>query len=230
MEQVDTCGFYCFTSYMPSRKVPFVNGEYYHIYNRGVAKMRIFHNTHDFHRFLRTIQYYMVDGPKPKFSFFTPSTFVLNQTNKIVEIIAYCLMPNHFHFALRQIKEGGITEFVSKISNSYTKYFNVKDDRVGPLLQGEFQSVHIETNEQLIHVTRYVHLNPTVNFISKTLDDYPWSSFHEYTNEVTNGFCEKEIILNQFPSKKAYKEFVLNQEDYGKTLEAIKHQLLDFEE
>src|SRR5258706_16455772 len=142
----------------------------------------------------------MIDGPNPKLSSFMPSVFTLNLNTKIVEIIAYCFMLNHFHFLIRQIREGGITEFVSKISNSYTKYFNVKYERVGPLLQGEFQAVHIETDEQLIHVSRYIHLNPTVNFIAKTLDDYPWSSFHEYTDETISGFCEKDIILNQFLS------------------------------
>ncbi len=139
-------------------------------------------------------------------------------------------MPNHFHFLVQQVRESGITEFISKISNSYTKYFNVKYKRVGPLLQGEFQAVHIESNEQLLHVSRYIHLNPTVNFIAKNLEDYLWSSYHEYVNGNYNGFCLKKDILDQFTSKDAYKQFLLDQEEYGKTLEAIKHQLIDLEE
>lgn len=191
--------------------------------------MPIFLSAHDFKRFLRTIQYYILEGPKPKFSAFTPLTFILNQSNKIIELNAYCLMPNHFHFLIKQLRDEGITEFVSKLSNSYTKYFNTKYNRVGPLLQGEFQTVHIESNEQLLHVNRYIHLNPSVNLITKSLDDYLWSSYHEYTNERDNGFCIKEVVLEQFPSKKAYKEFVHDQEDYGRVLESIKHKLIDFE-
>ena len=215
---------------MPSRKVPFVNGESYHIFNRGVAKMPIFYNFYDYSRLLKTMIYYQIDGPKPKFSHFTPLTKTLNTNNKIVDIVCYCFMFNHFHFLLRQKTEGGITEFVSKLSNSYTKYFNTKNKRVGPLLQGEFKSLHVEAEEGLIHLSRYIHLNPLVGYVTKNLNSYRWSSYLEYINVDQDGICAKEIILNQFPSSDSYKKFVLDQEDYGKKLEIIKHQLLDFEE
>lgn len=192
--------------------------------------MPIFNSTHDFRRFLKTMQYYTIEDPKPKLSSFASSAFLISPNSKIISLNTYCLMPNHFHFLVQQVRDGGITEFISKLSNSYTKYFNVKYGRVGPLLQGEFQSVHVESNEQLLHLNRYIHLNPTVNFISKTLDDYLWSSYHEYVNEISVEICDKKIILDQFPSREAYKQFVLDQEDYGKVLESIKHQLLDFEE
>ena len=136
-------------------------------------------------------------------------------------------MPNHFHFLLQQKVDGGITDFVSKISNSYTKYFNTKNQRIGPLLQGEFKSVYIETNEQLIHVSRYIHLNPLVSFLTDNLETYQWSSYLEYLKEVKNNTCSKGIILDQFKSPQDYKQFVLDQENYGKKLEMIKHQLLD---
>ena len=215
---------------MPARTVPFVNGEYYHVFNRGVAKMPIFNNFYDYKRFSKTMLYYSIEGPKPRFSVFTPTTTILNPSRKIIDFICYSLMPNHFHFLLRQAKEGGITEFISKLSNSYTKYLNIKNNRVGPLLQGDFKAVHIETNEQLLHVSRYVHLNPLVGYVTKYLDTYRWSSYNEYVNDIDNEICDKKIILEQFRSKPEYKQFVLDQEDYGKKLEIIKHQLLDFEE
>jgi len=215
---------------MPSRNVPFVNGEYYHVFNRGVAKMPICNNIFDYKHFLSTILYYQIDGPKPRFSFFRDKPILLDKNRKIVEIICYCLMPNHFHFLLKQQKDGGITEFVSKLSNSYTRYLNVKNKRVGPLLQGEFKSVHVESNEQLLHLSRYIHLNPLVGYVTKDLDFYRWSSYPEYMNLINSGICEKKIILDQFKSGNDYKQFVLDQEDYGKQLEFIKHQLLDFEE
>ena len=190
--------------------------------------MQIFNNFHDYNRFIKTMLYYAVEGPKPRLSIFAPTTTILND-NKIVDIICYCLMPNHFHFLLKQKRDGGITEFISKLSNSYTKYFNVKNERVGPLLQGEFKSVHVDTDEQLIHLSRYIHLNPLVGYVTKNLDDYRWSSYPEYTGEVDRKTCAKEIVLDLFKSKEDYINFVLDQADYAKTLEAIKHQLLDLE-
>lgn len=215
---------------MPSRNVPFVNDEYYHIFNRGVAKMPIYNNVFDYKHFLSTILYYQIDGPKPRFSFFRDKPISLENNREIVDIICYCLMPNHFHFLLQQKKENGITEFVSKLSNSYTKYFNAKNKRVGPLLQGEFKSVYVESNDQLLHLSRYIHLNPLVGYVTKDLDFYRWSSYPEYINLINSQICNKKIILDQFKSGSDYKQFVLDQEDYGKQLEFIKHQLLDFEE
>ena len=214
---------------MPSRIHPLVNGEYYHIFNRGVAKMDIFKNSYDFQRFLKTMLYYQILGPKPRFSLFTPTTNTLDKNKKIVEIICYCLMPNHFHFLLKQLIDGGITEFISKLSNSFTKYFNTKRRRVGPLLQGEFKSVLIESNEQLLHLSRYIHLNPSVSGLVENLEEYPYSSYPEYIGLNTQQICTKEIILNQFKSPKHYQQFVLNQESYGRELEIIKHTLLDLE-
>lgn len=190
--------------------------------------MPIFNDKWNYRRFIKTFIYYQIQGPKPKFSIFSPENHNLDTGKRIVEIICYCLMPNHFHFLLQQKVEGGITEFVSKLSNSYTKYFNTKNQRVGPLLQGEFKSVHIETNEQLLHLSRYIHLNPLVGFVTKTLDNYQWSSYPEYAGEIKDNFCLKEIILGQFKSKEDYIQFVQDQEDYGKKLEMIKHELLDY--
>lgn len=190
--------------------------------------MPIFSHWSDYTRFLKTVQYYQVAGPKPKFSNITKDKLLLFSSNpKIVEIICYCLMPNHFHFLLRQLQDGGVSEFISKVSNSYTKYVNTKQNRVGPLLQGEFKAVLVESDDQLIHVNRYIHLNPVVSFISKDLESYPWSSYLEYIDKSQNNYCSKEEILSFFPNIEAYKQFVLDQQDYAKTLEQIKHLSLD---
>lgn len=217
---------------MPSRIIPFVNGEYYHIFNRGVAKMQIFNNSYDYSHFVKTIAYYSIEGPKPRLSVFTPTTTILDINKKITDIICYCLMPNHFHILLRQKKDGGITEFVSKLSNSYTKYINIKNNRVGHLFQGNFKAVHVETNEQLLHLSRYIHLNPLVSYLVKDLDSYKWSSFPEYINltDAKKTICDKKIVMDQFKSHEEYRQFVLDQADYGKKLEVIKHQLLDSDE
>lgn len=211
---------------MPSRIIPFVDGQIYHIYNRGVEKKSIFEDYRDLLRFLKTMQYYQLSGPKPRLSFFSPSS--LNQPDpqkKVVEIICYCLMPNHFHLMIRQVGEGGITEFISKLSNSYTKYYNIRHHRVGPLLQGEFKAVLVETDEQLLHLSRYIHLNPLVSFIVNVLDQYRWSSYHEFLSG--EGFCRKDLILRLFNSPADYQSFVLNQADYGRELERIKHKIIE---
>ncbi len=215
---------------MPSRIFPFVNGHFYHIYNRGVEKRRIFEKSWDFVRLTKTMQYYQLLGPKPRLSkFLLGSILKPDTTKKIVDIICYCLMPNHFHFLIKQLKDGGITEFVGKLSNSYTRYYNVKYRRVGPLLQGEFKAVLIESDEQLIHVSRYIHLNPITSFLVKDLRNYRWSSYPEFIGERKDGFCAKQDILNFFKSPKDYEKFVLEQVEYAQKLELIKHQLLEEE-
>jgi len=212
---------------MPARKIPFVNNEYYHILNRGVAQMSFFNEARNYKQFMKTMLYYQIENPKPRLSYFSPQSNLLNADKKIVEIICYCLMPNHFHFLLRQVRERGITEFISKLSNSYTKYFNIKNKRIGPLFQGEFKAIHIETNEQLIHLSRYIHLNPLVGYLIKDLEEYRWSSYKEYVGLATTNICSKNVILEQFRSSQDYKQFILDQKDYGKKLEMIKHQLID---
>ena len=212
---------------MPSRIFPFTSDSFYHIYNRGSEKRRIFENSRDYQRFIKTLKYYQIEGPKPRFSKF-PSLTVnkLDESKKIVEIVAYCLMPNHFHLLIKPIKDAGITEFLSKLSNSYTKYYNTKNDRVGPLFQGEFKAVLIESNEQLVHVSRYIHLNPLVSGIIKNINQYEWSSYQDYV-ENKNDFCSKEDILYFFKDSKDYEKFVLDQVGYATELEFVKHQLVD---
>lgn len=214
---------------MSSRKTPLVNEEFYHVFNRGVAKMQIYNSFYDYNRFIKSMVYYAINGPKPKFSIFTPTTITLDTNNKIINIICYCLMPNHFHFLLQQKREGGISEFISKLSNSYTKYFNTKNNRVGPLLQGDFKAVHVENDEQLIHLSRYIHLNPLVGYKTNDLNLYRWSSYSEYCIP-NDGICEKKIVLEQFKNATSYRQFVLDQEDYARKLEMIKHQLIDLED
>lgn len=213
---------------MPSRIFPFVNGQFYHIYNRGSEKRSIFTNRRDQHRFIQTLRYYQLEGPKPRFSnFFKYQIFKPDLNKKIVEIICFCLMPNHFHLLLKQLKEGGVTEFISKLSNSYTKYFNTKHKRIGPLLQGEFKAVLVESDEQFIHLSRYIHLNPLVSYLVKNLNLYEWSSYREYIDNKTDGICTKQDILSFFKSPDKYQQFVLDQADYGAKLELIKHKLIE---
>ncbi len=212
---------------MPSRNIPLVNNQIYHIYNRGSEKRSIFGSYKDQQRFLKTLAYYQLEGPKPKFSQFQRFKNIKTDPNqKIVEIICYCLMPNHFHLLIKQLKDNGITEFLSKLTNSYTKYYNTKFDRIGPLFQGEFKAVIIETDEQLTHLSRYIHLNPLASLLTKDLSTWEWSSYQEYINNINN-LCAKKQILGFFKSPKDYEQFVLDQAGYAQQLEAIKHKTIE---
>ncbi len=214
---------------MPGRTFPTVNNQYYHIFNRGSDKRDIFLQTRDYRRFQQVFHYYQFAGPKPRFSKFAKADlkiFKPDPANKLVEILCYCLMPNHFHFLIKQLKDNGIPIFMSNLCNSYTKYFNTKYPRVGPLLQGKYQSVMIETDEQLVHTSRYIHLNPVVSKITNDLNNYAWSSYPEYITGEKK-LCAITEVLSFFPSPKKYQEFVEAQIDYGTTLEIIKHKMLD---
>lgn len=217
---------------MPGRIVPFANGEYYHLFNRGSDKRDIFLQSRDYKRFQQAFYYYHLIGPKPRFSIFTKSKlFALDPSlqNKLLEVLCYCLMPNHFHFLVRQLKENGVSIFMSQIANSYTKYFNTKHKRVGALFQGSYKAVRIETDEQLVHVSRYIHLNPIVSGIVKNLAVYPWSSCASYINEE-NTLCSTEEILSFFTAENSYRQFLEDQIDYARSLEIIKHQFIDGED
>lgn len=152
------------------------------------------------------------------------------ENDKLVELICFCLMPNHLHLLLSQKKDNGISKFMANLQNSYTRYFNTKHERIGPLMQGQFKAVLIEDDEQLLHVSRYIHLNPYSSFIVKDLTDlekYPWSSLPEYLGIVSTSICNKQVILSYFKSVEDYKKFVFDQADYQRKLEKIKHLILE---
>ncbi len=153
---------------------------------------------------------------------------LIKGNNKIIELIAFCLMPNHFHLLIKQNSEDGVFRFLRLMMNSYVKYFNTKYKRVGPLFQGMFKVVHVETDEQLLHLSRYIHLNPLVSFLVKDKDfiSYPWSSLQEYIKNQAK-ISNPKPILENFSKNQDYLKFVLDQADYGKELEKIKHLTLD---
>lgn len=214
---------------MPYRQIPLVAGQVYHIFNRGVEKRIIFTDRRERIRFLESIKYYQQINPQIKFSQATPNEREDTSDEKLVELLSYCLMPNHFHLLLKQLQENGISTFIRRLIDSYTRYFNTKNERVGPLFQGPFKAVRIESDEQLIHVTRYIHLNPLVGYLVKDLRNFEWSSYLDYIGARINHLCKKEIVETMI-SLKNYEQFVLDYRDYAKKLHEIKHLLIDGEE
>ncbi len=187
------------------RKTPFVNGEFYHIYNQGAYKQNVFFKNYDFERFLQSLEEFNTVRPIGSIyanSFFDEKIKLRRRTTKLVKIVCYCLNLNHYHFILQQIVDGGISEFMKRLGG-YTRYINEKYKRNGVLFQGKFKSKHINSNEYLLHLSAYVNLN---NFVHKIKGCMFRSSWEEYVQN--NGEkCEKEIILNKFKNKKEYKEF-----------------------
>ncbi|HBB57009.1 TPA: hypothetical protein DEW47_04040 [Patescibacteria group bacterium] len=188
------------------RKVNFVTGEFYHIYNRGVDKRTIFSDTYDMKRFFQSMEEFNVE--KAIGSIYENSFLKKNQlggeASKLVNFVCYCLNQNHYHFVLEQVLDGGIEKFMQKLGTGYTMYFNNKYKRTGSLFQGVFKASHINSNEYLLHVSAYVNLNNRVHKIDNSLS---WNSWNEYIGEKPSDFCKKDIILGQFDNKDEYKKF-----------------------
>lgn len=224
-------------SLMPSRLVPLVDGQIYHIFNRGVAQQPMFITKRDCERFLKTLWFYHFFRPPVRFSTFNNLSQELKSgiekrlslSKPNVSLCAFCLMPNHFHLLVRQEAGGNISSYLKNITDSYTKFFNTKYKRNGPIFQGQFKAVRAESDEQLIHLSRYIHLNPVTSYVVRDFDQllsYPWSSLVQYLGK-SSGFCETETVLGFFSSKEKYSEFLQNQIDYQRTLESIKHILFE---
>ncbi len=224
---------------MPGRNIPLIDNQIYHIVNRGIASQPIFLKKSDYQRCIESLSYYQNKSPVLRYSFIMRLPLerrndlldqIKAEKNLLVELIAYCLMPNHIHLLVRQIDSAGISHFMSNFANSYTRYFNTKQNRIGPLFQGKFKAVRIETDDQLLHVSRYIHLNPFSSYVVKNIDDlvhYPYSSFQEYIGLFNNNFCNKNIILSKFKENNSYKKFVFDQADYQRVLQDIKHVMLE---
>lgn len=220
-----------------NRKLVFASGEIYHVYNRGVEKRRTFVTARDYERGLQTFDYYRLQNPPLRFSHYIRlsedargfTREKLNKLDPLINVLAYCFMPNHFHFLLRQAHENGISKFIANFTNSYTKYFNTKNKRVGHLFQGTFKAVRIGDEEQLVHVLRYIHLNPVSSFIiePENLSNYSWSSHQDYINENQTGIIDDFTVMNLFTKPRSYESFVRDQIDYTRNLEMISHLILE---
>jgi len=229
---------------MPVRKTPLVTDQIYHIFNRGLSGAPIFSGIKSYRRFMSCLMYYRFQKPPLKLSHFLVQSredqydilYKLSANDdKLVEIFCFCLMPNHFHLLIKQVADKGISNFMRVITNSYSSYFNLTKKRLGPLLQGIFKSVRIETDEQLLHVSRYIHINPLTGHIvlREKLTSFPWSSLPEYlrkeslSEEETSKYINKSIVLSHFTSVKGYKRFILDYADYKISQANFQHLFLE---
>lgn len=183
---------------------PFVTGCFYHLYNRGVEKRDIYLDKFDHHRFLETVNFYRNDPVPMKLSDFRRGVIKLKKIeyqNELVNIYCYCLMPNHFHLLVQQLKDDGISMFMRKLSDSYTKYFNTKYKRIGSLFQGPFKARLIEDDEYLLQLSKYIHKNPSKPVFPHGVweaNKYPYSSYSTYLSGEPHLFCDTNFILSYF--------------------------------
>lgn len=226
---------------MPYRQISLENNLYYHIFNRGINRQTIFEVSSDYQRSIELMKYYSFASQKVRFSRMKHQADSLKKqlwisllinNDKLIEIITFCLMPNHFHFLLKQVKDNGISKFMADFQNSYTRYFNTKNNKFGPILQGPFKAVIVENDSQLLHLSRYIHLNPYSSKVVgsiKELEQYPWSSLPEYLTGTNSPICESNIILSSFKNPSDYRHFIVEQADYQRELKMIEHLTLESE-
>ena len=209
------------------RKMSFVEGEYYHIYNRGVDKNKIFKDDHDKDHFTRLL-FASNSTLAVRFSEIKHLPFdLILKGEPLVSIVAYCLMDNHFHILIKEIKEGGISVFMAKLTTGYSMYFNKLHGRVGPLFQSRFKASHADNDAYLQYLFAYIHLNPVKiiepewkekgiqnqRAVEEYLKKYRYSSYEDYVGDA-NTSREEEMILDKegfceyFNSTKDFKDYL----------------------
>ena len=205
------------------RKVIFSPGEFYHIYNRGTEKRKIFLSKRDYQRFLLLLYYCNSDSNvvlRLEEQLFSPKS----RKEPLVDICFYCLMPNHFHLLIREKIEGGVSRFMQKLSIGYTMYFNKLHERNGVLFQGKFKATHANNDRYLKYLISYIHLNPVKlidpqwkeNGISdrkkaeEYLTRYSGSSYLDYLgiHRPENAIISKDALPDYFNSEKNFKNTV----------------------
>lgn len=229
---------------MPARNSlkPYVDGSYYHIYNRGVEKRLIFQDKQDYAVYLSYLKTYLLpkneiqlqkelanENTSPTRKSEILSLLRLNNFADEIKLLTYCLIPNHFHFLIKQKSAKSIDMFINSLNTRYVMYFNKKNKRVGPLYQGVYKAVLVESDEQLIYLSSYIHRNPApkIDLASKgeafqtkfhlQLLKQP-SSYLDYLGKRRTEWVHPEEILSffskRFPSL-SYQSFVEQTNDYS---------------
>ncbi len=219
---------------MPLRKVPLVTDEIYHIFNRTVGGALLYKDVGAYQRFLDLLNFYRFKNNNLRFSHYYRLSkkqkkkylVNLNSTGVRCEIYAFCLMPNHYHLLVKQRQDEGISNSLRLIQNSFAKFYNLKYKRKGPLFESRFSGVRMETEEQLIHVCRYIHLNPFSSYVLENmaqLERYPWNSYLDYLGDRPRSFVETSYIKGMFGNLVNFKKFTEDRADYQRSLEMFKH-------
>lgn len=217
---------------MTIKREPFIEGEFYHICNKSIANYGILRTQTNAMRFIYLLDYYNNQQVPQRFSYhirdnnkYDFTTLLRHHPNGYVKILNYNIMPDHYHLVVKLLVDGGISKYIGIVENSYSRYFNTKYKRKGPLWQSRLRSVRITSNELLLHILRYCDLNATTANLVKNPEDWPYSSYREYITDprILKEYAKEVSIQDHH----AYKRFVEGNKDYQKTLKKIKKLLLD---
>ncbi|MFA5050724.1 MAG: transposase [Patescibacteria group bacterium] len=220
---------------MPSRNTIkiYIKDGIYHIYNRGVEKRIIFLDEQDYKIFLYYLKSYLTPAStielrrsdlrnlneEPQ-KILKPDSRWRSDLHKKIKLLSYCLMPNHFHLIMKQSTERAIVEFMRRLTNAYVKYFNDKYDRTGPLFQGRYKAVLIDSESYFFHLSYYIHYNPVELFKNdkdaiEKVENYPYSSYADYLGKRNTKWIDKELLMEDF---KKGEEEIKNIEENRKIL------------
>lgn len=233
---IDTPGILFYGVYMPRRNLILSTNEIYHVFNRSVAREHIFSYKRSLNKALEIVEFYrypqavrlsklktLPEDAKKDY------LVALEGKTPLVELYAWTFMPNHYHFLLKQLEDNGIKNFISNFQNSFAKFFNIKNNRNGALFQNPFHAKLVETDEQFMHISRYIHLNPVTSHIIEFTDltTYPYTSFNDYTHTRSKSFINTEFLLGLFGSREAYVGFTSDQVEYQRELHLIKDLIME---
>lgn len=168
-------------------------GHFYHVYNRGCNREPIFANDGNYYFLLKRAKTILDNCP--------------------LSIIAYCLMPNHYHFLLRPEKEDAISRFIQRLFNSYTQAFNRQQNRSGTLFEGRVKSKLVDCDEYVIHLCRYIHLNPVQARLVGSPSQWVYSNYLEWVERRSGVLVDREFVREYFPTPEDYEAFVMSEID-----------------
>jgi len=201
---------------MPSRNVVKIDipNNFYHVYARGHGRMAVFREDEDYRVFLNLIKRYLDIDVKCD-----SNGVAYTNLHGRIELTCYCLMPNHFHLLLYQIDEHAMPRLMRGIMTSYSRYFNKKYELSGALFETTYKASMIILDKYLMHISRYIHINP------KNWRTYKYSSLLYYLGQHSPEWLQPKRILELFSSLDEYEIFVADYEDYKEMLDEIKHEL-----
>ncbi len=195
-------------------------GMVYHVMTRSIAGFRIFGKKSLCKRILEGLRFYQQDRKGVKLSRYLRNREELPEGRDLVRILGYCVMPTHLHLILEELEENALPRFMANVLISYSRYFNRLHNRKGPLWEGRFRKVPVETDEQLLHLTRYIHLNPVTAGLADQPGDWTYSSYNEYLGRAEQGVCSFNHILSIDPD--SYRGFVEEYKDQQIELAGLK--------
>ena len=224
----------------------FVPGSFYHVYNRGAHQALLFRDAADYQTFTQILSYYLLHPLGTALSILarhkTDQRYQKNKDPIFVEnhppshiLLAYCLMPNHFHLMLKQLNSDlTISDFMRRLSVTYAMYFNDKYHHSGTIMQGKYKNILVENEYQWLYLSKYIHRNPLHiqekqrSDLCKSLDEYPYSSYPNYLGKRNEKWVDTSLILDRYHRApfQEYRSFVEDGAEYG----AIERQTIDCNE